>query len=97
MMNWMNKNGSCLSNKEQTRVDLFWRVVLFFKPKLSRPRKLVVALSNFFPESCPFERTVRLNGTLIVFIPALCQFNPYYEAIMDYRMEEVDDMPNFFN
>ena len=40
---------------------------------------------KLIPAQCPFERTIKLFGRVIIRIPALCKFNPLYEQLVGLR------------
>jgi hypothetical protein len=37
------------------------------------------------PSHCPFERTIKLFGHTILYIPPLCKLNPLYEELVALR------------
>ena len=47
--------------------------------------RLAQFLCRFIPDSCPFERNIKLFGNLIVHIPPLCKLNPLYEQLIGLR------------
>lgn len=42
-------------------------------------------LTKLIPDSCPFERDIRLFGHTVFHIPPLCKLNPLYESLMILR------------
>jgi hypothetical protein len=40
---------------------------------------------RLIPAQCPFAREIRAFGKVIVRIPALCKFNPFYEELIGLR------------
>ena len=40
---------------------------------------------NLIPAQCPFARTIRIKGRVIVSIPPLCKLNPVYEQLISLR------------
>lgn len=40
---------------------------------------------KLIPAQCPFEREIRMFGRVIIRIPALCKFNPFYEQLIRLR------------
>ena len=47
--------------------------------------RLARFLCKMIPSQCPFERDIKLFGTKIVHIPALCKLNPLYEQLVGLR------------
>lgn len=39
------------------------------------------------PKKCPFERQIWYNDTLILYIPALCTFNPLFYQLMSLKAQ----------
>ncbi|MDJ0724013.1 MAG: Mo-dependent nitrogenase C-terminal domain-containing protein [Prochloraceae cyanobacterium] len=46
---------------------------------------LAKLITNLIPASCPFEKHVKLWGHTILYIPPLCQLNPFYEQFIGLR------------
>ncbi len=40
---------------------------------------------KLIPAQCPFEREIKMFGRVIIRIPALCKFNPFYEQLIRLR------------
>lgn len=51
------------------------------KPKLAR------ILCQIIPDSCPFEREIKLGNRIIFRIPPLCKLNPFYNQIVSLRFK----------
>jgi hypothetical protein len=47
--------------------------------------KLARTVASMIPAQCPFERTVKLFGRTILYIPPLCKLNPLYEELVGLR------------
>lgn len=41
------------------------------------------------PNSCPFERDIKLGYTIILHIPPLCKLNPFYEQVISLRFKSL--------
>lgn len=50
------------------------------------PNWLIMSLSTIIPPYCIFKRTIFIKGKLICYIPELCKVNPFYNLIIQYRM-----------
>jgi hypothetical protein len=48
-------------------------------------RKMARTLASIIPAQCPFERTVKVLGRTILYIPPLCKLNPFYEELVGLR------------
>lgn len=48
-------------------------------------RKMAQTLASVIPAQCPFERTVKLFGRTILYIPPLCKLNPFYDELVGIR------------
>ncbi|MDX2240521.1 MAG: Mo-dependent nitrogenase C-terminal domain-containing protein [Leptolyngbyaceae cyanobacterium bins.302] len=48
-------------------------------------RKMAQTLASVIPAQCPFERTVKLFGRTVLYIPPLCKLNPFYEELVGLR------------
>lgn len=48
-------------------------------------RKMARTLASMIPAQCPFERTIKLFGQTILYIPPLCKLNPFYEELVGLR------------
>ena len=42
-------------------------------------------ICRLIPAQCPFERTIKLFGRTILYIPPLCKLNPLYEEFVALR------------
>jgi len=40
---------------------------------------------KMIPAQCPFARTIRISGKVIITIPPLCKLNPVYEQLVALR------------
>jgi len=47
--------------------------------------KMARTLASLIPAQCPFERTVKLFGRTILYIPPLCKLNPFYDELVALR------------
>lgn len=50
-----------------------------------RDRRVAHWICRLIPTSCPFERSIRVKGHTVLYIPPLCKFNPCYEEVMGLR------------
>ncbi len=48
-------------------------------------QKLARTVASIIPAQCPFERTVKLFGRTVLYIPPLCKLNPFYEELVGLR------------
>ncbi|MDX2229219.1 MAG: Mo-dependent nitrogenase C-terminal domain-containing protein [Leptolyngbyaceae cyanobacterium bins.349] len=48
-------------------------------------RKMARTVASIIPAQCPFERTVKVLGRTILYIPPLCKLNPFYEELVGLR------------
>lgn len=48
-------------------------------------QKTAHTLASVIPSQCPFERTVKLFGRTVLYIPPLCKLNPFYEELVALR------------
>lgn len=44
-------------------------------------------ICKLIPRKCPFNRQYWVGNTLILFIPPLCHFNPFYGQLSDLRLK----------
>ncbi len=47
--------------------------------------QLAHKLCQLIPAQCPFERTFKLFGRTVLYIPPLCKLNPLYEEVVALR------------
>jgi len=52
-----------------------------------REPKLARLLCRLIPAHCPFERTIRVFGHKLLYIPPLCKLNPFYEQLLALRFQ----------
>lgn len=57
-------------------------------PAFSAPIWWLNIMDRLLPSYCIFQRCITIRGKLICFIPSLCQLNPWYEALLEYRINE---------
>lgn len=43
-------------------------------------------ICKLIPKKCPFNRQFWVGDTLVLFIPPLCHFNPFYQQLSDLRL-----------
>jgi len=48
-------------------------------------RKMAQTVASVIPAQCPFERTVKLFGRTVLYIPPLCKLNPFYDELVGLR------------
>jgi hypothetical protein len=46
-------------------------------------------LCKVIPAQCPFERKIWFCDRLLISIPPLCKFNPFYEQIIEIRFKSL--------
>ena len=80
---------TALESREEVAAMLKWEQIVDNLPNWEPPHWLLVRMDRFFPYKCQFERTVRVSGVLIYYVPALCRLNPYFNAIMRYRESKI--------
>ncbi|KYC38451.1 Mo-dependent nitrogenase [Scytonema hofmannii PCC 7110] len=42
-------------------------------------------LCKLIPAQCPFERKLKLFNRVVLYIPPLCNFNPFYYQLINLR------------
>lgn len=42
-------------------------------------------ICKVIPAQCPFERTVKLFGRTVLYIPPMCKLNPFYNEFVSLR------------
>ena len=47
---------------------------------------IVCWLAKTLPDSCPFEREIKFNDKVILYIPPLCKLNPLYEEVIEQKL-----------
>jgi len=77
-----------LTETQKIREQKFYDLLSRFCPRFYRPLWLVRLFSDILPGTCPFERTIFYKDRLILFVPQLCVLNPFYYAIMDFRLKD---------
>lgn len=98
MTNSYNTFGTVLENdNEVLRLQAWDYLVDKLIPKLTPSDYWLKKLDNLLPDRCVFERTVRYKGVLVLYIPSLCQLNPFYHSIMSYRLEKIHNLESLFN
>ena len=95
--NWINVNRSELFHRNEHLRLLVWDTLVDkFVPQFIPPKKLLLWMDKFLPSSCLFERTIRYKNVLILYIPTLCKFNPFYKALIIYRWEQMIQLESIF-
>lgn len=74
------------SKKQRERIEKFSLLVNNIIPQIDSPKWIIALLSKILPDYCIFERSYYINGILVLYIPKLCQFNPFFYAIVKYRL-----------
>jgi hypothetical protein len=54
-----------------------------------RDRDTAHILCSVIPAQCPFERTIKLLGRTILYIPPLCKLNPFYDEVVGLRFRSL--------
>ncbi len=52
-------------------------------------RKMASTIAALIPAQCPFERTIKLFGRTVLYIPPLCKLNPFYEELVGLRFRSL--------
>lgn len=55
--------------------------------KLARENAKFAKFIKNLPSKCPFERQLWLGDVLILYVPALCKFNPFFPQLMRLKAE----------
>lgn len=74
------------TQKQLKSIEKFSQLTNTIIPQLDKPLWLIKFLSKILPDYCIFERAYFYKGILIMYIPKLCGLNPYFNAIMYYRL-----------
>ncbi len=71
------------------KVSLRRFIQKLFGPALNRIEistpKTARLICELIPNTCPFERDVKVFGRKLFHIPALCKINPLYESLVELR------------
>jgi len=65
-----------------------WHSFVDNLPKLGAPLPLLRLMDWLLPTSCAFNKAIWFRGKLVYYVPVLCQLNPFYDALADYRLEK---------
>lgn len=79
---------------KKAHVPLWWAKMMTYYPQLHLTLLETLYNStdwfkNFIsklPQKCPFERQIWYNDTLVLFIPALCPFNPFFSQLIELKL-----------
>ncbi len=74
------------TTKQLENIEKFSRFISIIIPQFNNPMWLIRFLSNILPDYCVFERSLFVGNTLVLYIPKLCNLNPYFNAIIEYRL-----------
>ena len=74
------------TQKQLKNIEKFSQLINIIIPQLDKPLWLIKLLSKILPDYCIFERAYFCKGILIMYIPKLCVLNPYFRAIIDYKL-----------
>ena len=55
--------------------------------KLALEKEWAADFIKSLPSKCPFERQFWIGETLIMFVPALCRFNPLFRQLMRLKVK----------
>lgn len=75
-----------LSPSQNQRAENFSLFLNNIIPQFDGPMWLIKILSGLLPDYCLFERSIFFKGILILYIPKLCQLNPFFKGIVKYRL-----------
>lgn len=74
-----------LTQKQRKKIEM-WDNFVSSLPKFSKPHKLIEILAKLLPDRCIFHREIYYNGVLILYIPSLCGLNPWFDAIVEEKL-----------
>lgn len=75
-----------LTKSQQERAKAF-NDFLNSLPQFSyAPQWFIKALSSIIPSYCIFKRTIFYKNKLVCYIPELCKLNPFFNLIIEYRL-----------
>lgn len=80
-----------LNKVQLARLDAWHNAIEVYWPALSAPIWLLQILDAILPTYCIFQQSIWLKGRLICYIPSLCQLNPFYDALLEYRTKMLLD------
>ena len=83
-----------LSQQHLKNIKNFSLLVNSIIPQINGPLPLIKFLSNILPDYCIFERSFFIKNILVLYIPKLCTLNPYYNAIINYRLSTYNNLFN---
>jgi hypothetical protein len=87
-----------MEKKQRAHEPEWWRNLMSHYPQFSTSvlthlyeykwfRKFLRELSV----KCPFERQIWFKNTLVVYIPALCKFNPFYTQLIHLKVKAISE------
>lgn len=79
---------------QQARIANWYKCISAL-PQVPGPLWLLKALDRALPTACPFERAIWRKGQLVCYVPSLCQLNPFYESLFEYRMRCLEEADAF--
>jgi hypothetical protein len=85
-----NQSPAQFTPTQLKRIEKFLKLINTIIPQIGAPKLFIIFLSKILPDYCIFERSIYIGGTLVLYIPQLCRFNPFFEAIMEYRLSTYD-------
>jgi hypothetical protein len=83
----------------KARMPKWWAIFMSHYPQISLKifdrlydrYKVFRNLVEKLPKKCPFERQIWYNDILILYIPALCTFNPFYTQLMTLKLKSLEN------
>jgi hypothetical protein len=81
-----NQSPTRFTPKQLERIENFSKLTNTIIPQIGAPKQFIIFLSKILPDYCIFERTIYIGSTLVLYVPQLCRLNPFFEAIMQYRL-----------
>lgn len=76
-----------LNQIQNQKVENFYENLSKIIPqRKTAPQWFISLLSLIIPHRCIFERTIFFNGILILYIPQLCRLNPFFNLILEHRL-----------
>lgn len=83
----------------KAHAPLWWAKLMLHYPQIHLPLldQLYEKTSWFkqfiknLPQKCPFERQIWYNDTLLLFVPALCPFNPLFSQLINLKLRYMNE------
>lgn len=76
------------TKNQLARLDTYYALCECIIPQWSAPLWLLEALDRLLPNICTFNKAFWIGDTLVLYVPILCGFNPFYKALLQYRIDK---------